>query len=118
MDVRSGHQKHRTTSNHPELGECIDRHDNGLSSSTSVTALTAGVEDWVWEGLVKDCSLEEKELIEESWKPIALEICRTAIRRWLCCYEKRNINPESPWSKGLARLLADFYMSIYVICFC
>ena len=63
LDVGLVQQEQGATRNHSGLGECINRHNNEPASTTGRTAHTSGVEDWVWEDLVRDWSAQEKELL-------------------------------------------------------
>ena len=107
LNVGPVQQEQGATRNHSGLGECTNRHNNEPASTTGRTAHTTGVEDWVWENLVKDWSAQEKELLQQSWRESTLLTYRAPIRRWLRWCENKNIDPKTPQRQDLARFLAD-----------
>ncbi|KAF9412618.1 hypothetical protein HW555_008930 [Spodoptera exigua] len=72
--------------------------------SPSGKANASGLENWGWEEQIADWSVEEQQLLQNSWRPSTLTTYSAPIKRWLHWCKTHNVDNKNP---GEARRSPD-----------
>ncbi|KAH9633511.1 hypothetical protein HF086_013188, partial [Spodoptera exigua] len=63
---------------------------------SSGEANASGLENWGWEEQVADWSVEEQQLLQNSWRPSTLTTYSAPIKRWLQWCKTHNVDHKNP----------------------
>ncbi|KAH9637736.1 hypothetical protein HF086_009404, partial [Spodoptera exigua] len=63
---------------------------------SSGEANASGLENWGWEEQGADWSVEEQQLLQNSWRPTTLTTYSAPIKRWLQWCKTHNVDHKNP----------------------
>ncbi|KAF9408863.1 hypothetical protein HW555_011578, partial [Spodoptera exigua] len=80
--------------------------DNRAKPPSSGEANASGLENWGWEEQVADWSVEEQQLLQNSWRPSTLTTYSAPIKRWLQWCKTHNVDHKNPegWVRSAFKL--------------
>jgi hypothetical protein len=87
-----------------------NRRLDGASASGGAQNDSRSMDMWGWQGNLTNWNIEQKRLLESSWRVSTRRTYRSAWNRWLMWTKKHNVDPFSPGGSNLARYLADLYL--------
>ncbi|KAH9641090.1 hypothetical protein HF086_003511 [Spodoptera exigua] len=73
-----------------------DQESNTAKPPSSGEANASGLENWGWEEQVADWSVEEQQLLQNSWRPSTLTTYSAPIKRWLQWCKTHNVDHKNP----------------------
>lgn len=93
----------------PRLGPSSSRCDDGQTSSHGVGHDPGGVEMWGWAESLVGWTLDQKQLLQKSWRDSSLKTYRIAWQKWCNWAKENNISFSKPNGSDLARFLIDLH---------
>nr|XP_026500663.1 uncharacterized protein LOC113404107 [Vanessa tameamea] len=88
----------------------FNRSDNGEEPTTTGEVKAASLESWGWADKIAHRSLEERELINKSWRAATKTTYKTPIQRWILWCIFHRIDPKMLQAIDVARFLNKIYL--------
>lgn len=112
MLLDGGHpfESSRRASDNQRSSEESDRPNDRVVPSTGGQAIVTGVENWGWADKVTHWSLEEKQLLNSSWRTSTLLTYNAPINRWISWCSSNRVNKKDPKGIDVAKFLTNLFL--------
>lgn len=99
-------QSHEASLPHSRPGNSLDRPANESSSTPSERTLFGGLENSGWLSQISNGGIEDRKLLESSWRESTLKTYRAPWKRWIKWALSNKISVNNPSPQNLALYLS------------